>query len=255
MISGSRVIVVVPAYREASRLPRVLASMPEEVDHVIVVDDASEDETFHVARAGGPRVIAIAHDRNRGVGAAIATGYAHALAMEGGAPKNAQKNARDAFVVMAGDGQMDPNDLPALVEPIARGEADYVKGNRFAHDEIKTRDALHAMPRTRFIGGKIFSFLTRHALAIDIDDSQCGYTAISRGACARLDLASLWPRFGYPNDLLAMLVEQRAVIAEVPVRAMYPHARNKLGARHVPMIAGVLARAYLRRIRRDFSRG
>jgi len=240
VISGSRVVVVVPAYREAERLPSVLASMPPEVDRVIVVDDASHDGTFDVARrAADPRVIALAHDRNRGVGAAIATGYARALEEPA-----AHESARDAFVVMAGDGQMDPRDLPALVAPIARGEADYVKGNRFA------KDALHAMPRARFVGGKILSALTRAALAIEIDDSQCGYTAIARDACARLDLASLWPRFGYPNDLLAMLARDGARIAEVPVRASYPHARNKLGARHVPMIAAVIARAYLRRVGR-----
>jgi glycosyltransferase involved in cell wall biosynthesis len=232
VISGSRVFVVVPAYREVERLPRVLESMPREVDHVIVVDDASRDGTLEVARHAG--VIAIAHETNRGVGAAIATGYARALEMEG--------SARDAFVVMAGDGQMDPSDLPSLVVPIARGDADYVKGNRFA-----SRGALREMPRTRYIGGRIFSELTRRALAIEIDDSQCGYTAISRAACERLDLASLWPRFGYPNDLLAMLVRKRIGIAEVPVRALYPHARNKLGARHVPMIGIVILRAWIRR--------
>src|SRR5207248_622028 len=106
VLEGVRVLVVVPAFNEAARLPRVVESMPREVDHVIVVDDASTDGTT----AAG---IFIRHDTNRGVGAAIATGYRRALAMPGG--------PRDAFVVMAGDGQMDPRDLPALVSPIARG--------------------------------------------------------------------------------------------------------------------------------------
>ena len=229
-------VVVVPAYHEASRLPAVLASMPDFVDHVVVVDDASDDGTFEVARhTTDPRVITLRHDRNRGVGAAIATGYARALEIPG--------SPRDAFVVMAGDGQMDPRDLPALVAPIARGEADYVKGDRFA-----SASALHAMPRARFVGGHVLSALTRAAIGVDVHDSQCGYTAISRAACARLDLAALWPRFGYPNDLLAMLARNHAVIAEVPVHAAYPHARNKLGARHVPMVAAVIARAWIRRV-------
>ncbi len=232
------IVVVVPAYREASRLPDVLASMPAMVDHVIVVDDASDDGTFDVARESrDARVIAIAHDRNRGVGAAIATGYARALAIPG--------DPHDAFVVMAGDGQMDPADLPALVLPITTGEADYVKGDRFA-----SASSLHAMPRARFIGGHVLSALTRVAIGVRVNDSQCGFAAISRDACARLDLHALWPRFGYPNDLLAMLVRNHAVIAEVPVHAAYPHAKNKLGARHVPMIAGVIARAWIRRVRR-----
>lgn len=231
------IVVVVPAYREAARLPSVLASMPAMVERIIVVDDASEDGTFEVARAStDERVIAIAHARNRGVGAAIATGYARALEIRG--------EPRDAFVVMAGDGQMDPRDLPALVVPIARGEADYVKGDRFA-----SASSLHAMPRARFIGGHVLSALTRVAIGVDVHDSQCGYTAISREACARLDLDALWPRFGYPNDLLAMLAQRRAVIAEVPVGASYPHTKNKLGARHVPMIAAVIARAWIRRVR------
>lgn len=213
--------------------------MPAEVDHVIVVDDASDDGTFEVARRAAEnssRVIAIAHDRNRGVGAAIATGYARALALPGG--------PRDAFVVMAGDGQMDPRDLPTLVLPITRGEADYVKGDRFA-----SHGALRAMPRARYVGGHVLSALTRVAIDLDVNDSQCGYTAIARDACAELDLEALWPRFGYPNDLLAMVASKRFVIAEVPVHAAYPHAKNKLGARHVPLIAFVIARAWIRRMR------
>lgn len=235
MIHGVSVFVVVPAFNEASRLPRVLETMPPEVDRVVVVDDASTDGTFEVARRERERVVPIRHARNRGVGAAIVTGYERALAMPGG--------PRDAFVVMAGDGQMDPLDLPALVAPIASGEAGYVKGNRFAHRDIV------AMPRSRRLGGLFFSALTTAATGVPIHDSQCGYTAIARAACAQLDLGSLWPRFGYPNDLLAMLAQKRIRIEERPVRALYPHTQNKLGARHVPVIAAVTMRAWARRVR------
>ena len=88
----------------------------------MVVDDASKDGTAEAAHAvGDPRVVVVRHKANRGVGAAIATGYARAAVMASG--------PRDAFVVMAGDGQMDPSDrrAPSLVDPICRGEADYVK--------------------------------------------------------------------------------------------------------------------------------
>jgi glycosyltransferase involved in cell wall biosynthesis len=235
VIFGTRVFVVVPAYREAARLPRVLATMPAEVDHVVVVDDASDDGTLEAASSSGdPRVVALRHDRNRGVGAAIATGYRRALATSG--------DARDAFVVMAGDGQMDPTDLPALVAPVARGAADYVKGDRFAHPDAAS------IPWTRRAGGRVMSALTRAAIARPLHDSQCGYTAMSRAACERLDLDALWPRFGYPNDLLAMLARAGARIVEVPVRPVYhAHTHNKLGARHVPVIAAVVFRAWLRR--------
>ena len=234
MIERARVFVVVPAFREAARLPAVLATIPAEVDHVIVVDDASDDGTFEIARSSSdPRVLAMRHEHNRGVGAAIATGYRRALAMPGG--------PRDAFVVMAGDGQMDPADLPALARPIARGEAGYVKGDRFAHERAGS------IPLPRRLGGLAMSALTRAAVGLPIHDSQCGYTAIAREACAELDLASLWPRFGYPNDLLAMLARAGVPVLEVPVRPVYLARRNKLGARHVPVIAGVVLRAWVRR--------
>jgi glycosyltransferase involved in cell wall biosynthesis len=230
VIHGVRVFVVVPAFNEAARLPRVLEAMPPEVDHVIVVDDASTDGTANDAQA-----IVVRHERNRGVGAAIASGYLKALSMPG--------DARDAFVVMAGDGQMDPDDLPALVAPIARGEAGYVKGNRFAHASKRS------MPLSRYAGVQVFSVLTSVAIGKRVHDSQCGFTAIARDACSKLDLAALWPRFGYPNDLLGMLARAGIPIAEVPVRALYPHTRNKLGARHVPTIAAITLRALFRRVR------
>jgi hypothetical protein len=115
-----------------------------------------------------------------------------------------------------------------------------VKGNRFGHRE--------AIPLERYLGGVVLSSMTRAALGIDVNDSQCGFTAISREACATLDLDGLWPRFGYPNDLLSQLAARNVTIHEVPVRPLYPHRTNKMGARHVPLIAAVIARAWLRRI-------
>jgi glycosyltransferase involved in cell wall biosynthesis len=235
MLYGVRVTVVVPAYQESERIGRVLTTLPGEVDAVVVVDDASTDGTADAAGdAGGANVRVIAHETNRGVGAAIVTGYRAALAA-GGA-------ARDAFVVMAGDGQMDPSDLPELVAPIARGDAGYVKGNRFAHPEIH-----RAMPRARYAGGVVFSRLTSLAIGRSITDSQCGYTAIARSACERLDLGALWPRYGYPNDLLALLAARDIAIAEVPVRPIYAGEASGLRIWHCARIAQLCARAWLRR--------
>jgi glycosyltransferase involved in cell wall biosynthesis len=236
LIEDARVFVVVPAFREEHRIARVIDTVPAAVDHVVVVDDDSDDHTFDVAQAStDPRLVVLRHATNRGVGAAIVTGYRWALDTPGG--------GRDAFVVMAGDGQMDPRDLPALVMPIVRATAGYVKGNRFAEPST-----LHAIPRSRYLGGRLFTALTRVALGVPVHDSQCGYTAISRDACSRIQLASLWPRFGYPNDLLAMVARAHIAIAEVPVHPLYPHTQNKLGARHTPMIAAVIARAFWRRV-------
>jgi glycosyltransferase involved in cell wall biosynthesis len=229
------VVVVVPAWEEAPRIARVVRGVPPWVRAIVVVDDASSDGTGGAARAAGDeRLEVIEHPRNAGVGAAIVTGYRRALAHPGG--------PRDAFVVMAGDGQMDPADLPSLVGPIARGEADYVKGDRF-----RSSDTIHAMPAGRRLGGRVFSWATGRAIGVPISDSQCGYTAIAREACAQLDLEALWPRYGYPNDLLSQIALRGLRIAEVPVRAVYADEVSRLKLRHVPVVAALIARAGLRR--------
>ena len=231
---ASRVVVVVPAYDEAPRIAAVLRGMPPWVDAIVVVDDASEDGTEGAARAvADARVSVVRHARNRGVGAAIVSGYEHALRDPGG--------PRDAFVVMAGDGQMHPDDLAAVVEPVARGRADYVKGDRFHGPRA-------SMPVARRLGGRVFSWATSRAIGVPISDSQCGYTALARRACEALDLAGLWPLYGYPNDLLSQLVVRGLRVAQVPVRAVYGDEVSRLMPRHLPLIAAVIARAWLRRL-------
>jgi glycosyltransferase involved in cell wall biosynthesis len=235
MLEGARVVVVVPAWEEAPRIGRVVRGMPAWVDAIVVVDDASADHTSGAARAAGDARVEVArHDRNRGVGAAIATGYRRALARPG--------SPRDAFVVMAGDGQMDPEDLPAVVTPVVSDRADYVKGDRF-----RRPDTARAMPPARQLGGRVFSWATARAIGVPISDSQCGYTAIARAACERLDLDGLWPRYGYPNDLLSQLALRKLRIAEVPVRAVYADEVSRLKLRHVPVVAALIARAAARR--------
>jgi len=119
--------------------------------------------------------------------------------------------------VMAGDGQMDPGDLPALLDPIAAGEADYVKGNRFLHPAIWT-----TMPATRILGNAVLSAATRVTSGYrHVFDSQCGYTAIHRSALTTIELAKLFPRYGYPNDLLSRLRVANMRVRDVPVRPIY----------------------------------
>ncbi len=244
MFQGIRVVVVVPAYDEERHLRVMLAGLPPWVDDALVVDDASRDGTPRVARevqAVDGRVRLLRHATNRGVGAAIATGYRAGAALHPG--------ERKALVVMAGDGQMSPADLPALVAPIAAGDADYVKGNRFA------RPSIAQMPRDRYLGSLVFSRLTAAATGLPIHDSQCGYTALSGEACAALDLDAMWPGFGYPNDLLGQLAVRRLRVVEVPVEASYGDETSKLRWRHLPAIAWLVGRAFWRRRARPGAEG
>jgi glycosyltransferase involved in cell wall biosynthesis len=200
-----RVGVVVPAFNETRAIAKTVATIPDFVDSIFVVDDCSSDDTSAQAQVN-PDVVVLRHPENRGVGAAIATGYRHALA-----------SGLDIAVVMGGDGQMDPEDMPALLEPIAAGTADYVKGNRFLHPDV-----WREMPPTRIVGNLLLSAATRVTSGYHhVFDSQCGYTAIHRDALARIDLGAVWSRYGYPNDLLSRLHVAGVRVVDVPVRPIY----------------------------------
>ena len=205
MFQELRIGVVIPAFNERAKIAETVAAVPDWVDHIYVVDDASGDDTAaHVPVSA--RIEVLRHSANRGVGAAISTGYRRALATD-----------VDVAVVMAGDGQMDPGDLPALLAPIADNTADYVKGNRFLHPAI-----WREMPPARIVGNVLLSAATRVTSGYrHVFDSQCGYTAIHKRALAAIDLDVLWARYGYPNDLLSRLHVAGVRVADVPVRPIY----------------------------------
>jgi dolichol-phosphate mannosyltransferase len=230
MWQSAKVAVIVPCFREARLIPRTIAGVPAFVDLIVVVDDASDDGTARaVLAAGDPRVQLVLHAENRGVGAAIVSGYRAAL--DAGC---------DVFAVMAGDAQMAPEDLAGVVAPVALGEASYVKGNRFRHAHYSD------MPLARRIAGRLLALATRLATGLTVDDCQCGYTAISRAAVLRLPLDELWPRFGYPNDLLGMLAARELSVLEVPVRPVYADEQSGVRAWHALSILWLIARRYVR---------
>jgi glycosyltransferase involved in cell wall biosynthesis len=240
MLEGKRVAVVVPAHDEEGLIGGTLATIPEFVDRIYVVDDFSQDATAERAHeAGDPRVEVISHAQNEGVGAAIVTGYKRALA-----------EGMDVVCVMAADGQMDPADLEQLAGAVARGEVDYAKANR-----LFTGQAWQLMPRHRYLGNAVLSMLTKIASGYwHVADSQSGYTAISRAQLERLDLARIYPRYGFPNDMLVHLNVWNARVRDFPSRPIYGQGERSgiRLSRVVPTIAWLLLKGFFWRLREKY---
>jgi glycosyltransferase involved in cell wall biosynthesis len=201
--------VVIPAYNESKLIGRVISTMPDFVDRMIVVDDASVDGThLEVSRLAeaDPRVVLLRHDANQGVGGAIASGY-----------KWARDHGMDMAAVMAGDGQMDPGDLPALCDLVAEEGVDYAKGNRLVYEE-----AYRLIPKVRFYGNAVLSFLTKIASGYwHVADSQTGYTVIGARALKAIDWDLMWRSYGQPNDILVRLNIENMRVRDAPIKPVY----------------------------------
>jgi len=227
MYKDKTIHVVVPAHNESSQIAAVIKSMPSLVDRIIVVDDASKDNTVEIVEGftgEGERTILIRHEVNQGVGGAIATGY-----------KYARDAGADVAVVMAGDGQMDPADLENIIDPVATGEADYTKGNRLFYG-----DAWNMIPHHRYLGNSFLSLLTKVASGYwHIADSQSGYTAVSSLVLKRIDLDKIYKRYGMPNDILIKLNEFDFVVRDVHIRPVY-NVGEKSGIRLPSVIPKLL---------------
>jgi len=240
MLEGKRVAVVVPAHDEEHLIATTLGGIPGFVDRIIVVDDGSGDATSERVRSfGDARVELVVHERNRGVGAAIVTGYKRALEEE-----------LDVICVMAGDNQMDPEDLEALVRPVARGEVDYAKANR-----LFTGQAWELMPRMRYLGNAVLSMLTKIASGYwHVADSQSGYTAIGKDTLALLDLDRVYTYYGFPNDLLVHLNVVNARVRDLPSLPVYG-VGERSGIRYhkvAPRISWLLIKAFFWRLREKY---
>ncbi len=224
MYRDHTIAVVVPAYNEEQLIKRVIETMPDYVDKIVVVDDASQDDTAAVVRGYedqlGERLVLLEHESNQGVGGAIATGY-----------KWCRDHAIDATAVMAGDAQMDPDDLPALLEPVVDGEVDYAKGNR-----LFTGDAWQQIPKVRYLGNSAMSLLTKIASGYwHVADSQSGYTVINLKALKTIDWDKMYRRYGQPNDLLVRLNVHSLRVRDVPVTPVYDIGEDS-GVRPIRMI-------------------
>jgi len=240
VLEERQVAVVVPAHDEEELIAETIGGIPPFVDRVYVVDDASTDATAERARGtGDARVTVIAHDRNRGVGAAIVTGY-----------KRAVEDGADVVAVMAGDNQMDPADLATLTAPVARGELDYAKANR-----LFTGQAWDQMPHMRYLGNAVLSLLTKIASGYwHVADSQSGYTAISKEMVRDLDLDRVYTGYGFPNDLLVHLNVWNARVRDFPSRPVYG-VGERSGIRYhrvVPRISWLLVKGFFWRLKEKY---
>lgn len=240
MLYEKTVGVVVPCFKEETQIATVLETMPEYVDRIYVVDDASPvpDRTRKIVEEYShhdKRVVLLVHEENAGVGAAIETGY-----------KAAFEERIDVTAVMAGDGQMDPDELRSIVMPVATGQADYSKANRLSRPSD-----WRVVPRTRLVGNLILSLLTRFATGYwTINDAQTGYTASANWLLGEFLDRGVYPRYGVPNDLLLTCALSGARVVDVPQRPVYhvgEQSKLRPGKVAVP-IARLLLKGFLYRV-------
>lgn len=219
MYREHRIAAVVPAYNEEKLVGTVIRTMPDYVDLIVVVDDCSPDGTSAAAlEVGDPRVTLVRHQTNTGVGGAIITG--HRTAADLGA---------DIDVVMAGDGQMDPEFLPDLLEPLVDGGRGFAKANRFF-----SINSFDSMPRHRVLGNIVLSFLTKLASGYwHLFDPQNGYTAITQDVLRRLPMDKVSSRYSFENDLLIHLNILRVPAIDVPIPAVYGNEVSSIKLRRV----------------------
>lgn len=275
--------VVIPAYNEEGFVGRVIDEMPEYVDRMYVVDDYSTDGTWgeileaaqhdrqHTERFeplvgdsfdqvgaddgtsepatdGGQvlldratqeetigRVVPIKHDENRGAGGAVKTGYLAALADE-----------MDITVTVDGDGQMDLTQMPKLLDPIVYGDADYAKGNRLLYRDYRTD-----MPKFRFIGNSILTFLTKISSGYwKTMDPQNGYTAISQYALENVAIETMHEYYGYCNHLLVKLNAKGMRIADVAIPAVYGDEESAISyPSYIWKVSGMLLESFMWRLK------
>lgn len=241
MYRNKLIAVVVPAYIEELLIEPTLTSIPDFVDRIYAVNDASPDRTgaiIDTCAENDPRIIPIHHEKNKGVGAAIISGY-----------KQAIKDSMDIAVVMAGDNQMDPAFLPELLDPVADGVVDYTVGNRLVNEQFRK-----GMSKWRFVGNSVLTLLTKIASGYwQLMDPQNGYTAISRRALETISLDLVYPRYGYCNDLLVWLNTFGFRVKNIPHPARYGLERSKIKySTYIVRLSWLLLNAFIWRMKTKY---
>ena len=236
MYKNQKIAVVIPAYNEQLLLPETITGLPEYLDKIIIINDCSKDNTSEVIKEFSKkdnRIIHINHETNKGLGQSLIDGYVYSLKLD-----------IDITVVMAGDNQMDPNDLPNLLDKIVIDGYDYAKGNRLLHKNID------AMPRYRFLGNSLLTLLTKFATGYYFSmDPQCGYTAIKNQVLSKIPITSMTKGYGYNADILCMLNIQGFSVSDVEVKPIYDREKSKIKLwSYIPKTSYLLIKLFLRRI-------
>lgn len=244
MYKNKKIAVIVPAYNEEKYISKAIKTIPDYIDAIIVIDDASKDGTKEVVKSiQDERIILIEHSTNQGVGGAIISGH----------KKGLELNA-DINVIIAGDAQMDPRYLPLLLDSIIEENYAYVKGNRFLHPGY-----LKGMPKIRIFGNVVLTFLNKLASGYwNIFDPQNGYTAIKNEVFNDINLDHLHKRYAFENDMLINLNIENCRVKDVSIPAIYGEEKSHIKMVNIlftfPLffIRGFLHRIYQKYILRSF---
>ncbi|HET9587701.1 MAG TPA: glycosyltransferase family 2 protein [Anaerolineales bacterium] len=243
------IAAVIPCYRVEKEIQSVLCALPEYIRHIIVVDDASPDATPDLVAAAAKedgRIHLIRHPSNLGVGGAMVTGYRKALELEA-----------QIVVKIDGDGQMNVDELPALLTPLVNGQADYTKGNRF-----RDFKSLQKMPLTRRVGNMGLGFLAKAATGYwNLFDPTNGFSAIRSEVLAQLPLGRVDRSFYFETSMLAQLYLLGAVVKDIPMPARYRDEVSNLLVHRIlfefppKLLLTFLRRLVLKNFIYDFSMG
>ncbi|MFZ3091294.1 MAG: glycosyltransferase family 2 protein [Nitrospirota bacterium] len=244
MLNNKKIVVVVPAYNVEKQIKDAVERIDKLVDHIVIVDDCSKDNTKEVIeKIDNKKLIILKNDINKGVGGATITGFKKGLSLDG-----------DIFIKYDGDGQMDPNRMKELILPLLEGY-DYAKGNRFIHT-----NELRQMPKTRLVGNFLLTFLTKLTSGYwHIFDPQNGYLAITRKALETLPLDLLHARYFFENDMLINLNIKDAKVRDVSMPSRYGDEKSSLKIRKILLsfpslfLIRFIRRIYFKYILYDFS--